>query len=150
MGGRATKSFPVSLSRSSIAGGREREGRESRLHLLRETTRMANKRPQARYIMFSRTHKKTGLRNSNDIMFAPRAFLPAKGSRGGREERKEVGEMRERGDQLRREREDEEKRSEGLKGRPRRQPGRGGRGILRRHGRLRRNIPSKTFHSTRE
>lgn len=29
-------------------------------------------------------------------------------------------------------------------------PGRGGCGILRRHGRLRRNIPSKTFHSTRE
>lgn len=91
MEGRATKSFPVSLSRPSTAGGRGK-GKESRLHLPRETTRMANKGPQARYIMFSRTHKKTGLRNSNDIMFAPRAFLPAKGSRGGREERKEVEE----------------------------------------------------------
>lgn len=97
MGGRATKSFPVSLSHPSIEWVEEGRKGDSTTLAPRETTRMANKGPQARYIMFSRTHKKTGLRNSNDIMFAPRAFLPAKGSRGGQEERKEVGGMRERG-----------------------------------------------------
>lgn len=75
----------------------------------RETTRIANKGPQARYIMFSRTHKKTGLRNSNDIMFAP---LFSRRKEAVDQERKEVGEMRERGPAAL----EEEKRSQGLKG----------------------------------
>lgn len=61
----ATESFPVRRPRprSNVATGVD--------YSPRETTRMANKGPRARYIMSSRTHKKTGLRNSNDIMFAP-------------------------------------------------------------------------------
>lgn len=62
---RATKTFPVRCFplRPSIEGEVD--------YSPRETTRMANKGPRARYIMSSRTHKKTRLRNSNDIMFAP-------------------------------------------------------------------------------
>lgn len=46
---------------------------------------MANKGRRARYIMSSRTHKKTRLRNSNDIMFAP-LFSRRKSHGGPREE----------------------------------------------------------------
>lgn len=63
-------------------------GGEGWLYSPRETTRMANKGPRARYIMSFRTHKKTRLRNSNDIMFAP-LFSQSKGITEKRERRKE-------------------------------------------------------------
>lgn len=86
---RATKSFPVRcfpLPRLSI--GHRGWGEVGEVdYSPRETTRTANKGPRARYIMSSRTHKKTRLRNSNDIMFAP-LFSRRKGAAvdpGGRE-----------------------------------------------------------------
>lgn len=119
---RAAKSFPVRcfpLPRLSI----EDRGREGKVdYSPRETTRTANKGPRARYIMSSRTHKKTRLRNSNDIMFAP-LFSRRKGAtvdpgeteRVGRWKKKRVSPTatRTRGGRV-----------GGIEGKTRRQPGR--------------------------
>lgn len=130
-------------------------GGESWLYSPRETTRMANKGPRARYIMSSRTHKKTRLRNSNDIMFAP-LFSQSKGIAGKRERRQEgrkEGRVEKRKRIKLRRRGYGESRREGWRGQRARETART-KGedteFSRRHGRLRRNIPSKTFHSTRE